>query len=45
MSGQQLDNLSSNVDSYLSDDINKPDLQQTLIKESQQQCLNCIKLM
>ena len=30
----QLDNPSSSVDSYLSDDNNDPDLQQTLIEES-----------
>ena len=33
MSGQ-LDNPSSSVDIYLSDDIDKRDLQQTLIKKS-----------
>ena len=41
MSGQ-LNNPLSGVDSYLSDDIDKPDLQQTLIEESRQRCLNCI---
>ena len=44
MSGQ-LDNPSSNVDGYLSDDNDKPDLQQTLIKESWQRRLNRIRLM
>ena len=41
----QLDNPSSNVESYLSDDNDKPDLQQTLIEESWQRRLNCIRLM
>ena len=44
MSGQ-LDNLLSSVDSYLSDDIDEPDLQQTLIEESRQGSLNRIKLL
>ena len=44
MSGQ-LDNPSSSVDSYLSDNIDRPDLQQTLIEESQKRCLNRIRLM
>ena len=44
MSGQ-LDNPSSGVDSYLSDDNDKPDLQQTLIEESRQRRLNRIRLM
>ena len=44
MSGQ-FDNPSSSVDSYLCDDNVKPDLQQTLIEESQQRHLNCIRLM
>ena len=44
MSGQ-LDNPSSSVDSYLSDDIDEPDLQQTLIEESRQRRLNHIGLM
>ena len=44
MSGQ-LDNPSSSVNNYLSDDIDEPDLQQTLIKESGQRHLNCVRLM
>ena len=44
MSGQ-LDNPSSSVDSYLSDDIDEPDLQQTLIEESRQRYLNRMRLM
>ena len=44
MSGQ-LDNPSSSVDSYLCDDNDEPDLQQTLIEESRQRCVNCIRLM
>ena len=42
MSGQ-LDNPLSSVDRYLSDDNDEPDLQQTLIKESWQKHLNCIR--
>ena len=41
----QLDNPLSSVDSYLSDDIDKPDLQQTLIEESGQRRLTRIRLM
>ena len=41
----QLENPLSSVDSYLSDDNDKPDLQQTLIEESLQRRLNCIRLM
>ena len=41
----QLDNPSSSVDGYLRDDNDEPDLQQTLIKESQQRRLNHIRLM
>ena len=44
MSGQ-LDNPSSNVDNYLIDDNDEPDLQQTLIEESRQSYLNRISLM
>ena len=44
MSGQ-LDNPSSSVDNYLSDDIDEPDLQQTLIEESWQRYLNRMRLM
>ena len=44
MSGQ-LDNLSWSVESYLSDDNDKPDLQQTLIEETRQRRLNPIRLM
>ena len=44
MSGQ-LDNPSSSVKSYLSDDNDKPDLQKTPIEESRQRRLNCIRLM
>ena len=36
----QLDNPSSSIESYLSDDNDKLDLQQTLIEESRQRCLN-----
>ena len=36
MSGK-LDNPLSSVDSYLSDDIDEPDLQQTLIEESRKE--------
>ena len=43
MSG--LDNPSSSVDGFLSDDIDEPDLEQTLIEESQQRRLNCIMLL
>ena len=42
MSGQ-LDNPMSNVDNYLSNDSDKPGLQQTLIEESRQRRLNRIK--
>ena len=35
----------SSVDSYFSDEIDKPDLQQTLIEESRQRRLNRIRLM
>ena len=41
----QLANPSSNVDGYVSDDIDKPDLQQTRIEQSRQRRLNCIRLM
>ena len=41
----QLDNPLSSVDSYFSDDNDKPDLKQTLIKESRQRRLNHIRLM
>ena len=44
MSGQ-LDNPSSSVDCYLSDDNNEPGLQQTLIEESRQIRLNHIRLI
>ena len=44
MSGQ-LDNPLSSVDSYFSDDNDEPDLQQTLIDDSQQRRLNHIRLM
>ena len=44
MSGQ-LDNPLSSVDTYLSDDVEEPDLQQTLIEESRQRHLNRIRLM
>ena len=44
MSGQ-LDNHSSSVCSHSSDDNDEPDLQQTLIEESQLRRLNCIRLM
>ena len=44
MSGQ-LDNPSSSVDSYLSDDNDKPDMRQTLIEESRQRRLNRISLI
>ena len=42
---RQLDNPSLSVDNYLSDDNDEPDLHQTLIKESRQRCLNCIRLL
>ena len=41
----QLDNPLSSVDTYLSDDNDKPDLQKTLIEESRQRGLNRIRLM
>ena len=41
---EQLDNPLSSVYSYLSDDNDKPDLQQTLIEESWQRRLNYIRL-
>ena len=44
MSGQ-LDNSLLSVDSYLRDDIDKPDLQQTLNEESWQRYLNRIRLL
>ena len=42
---EQVDNPFFSVKSYLSDDNDKPDLQQTLIEESHQRRLNCIRLM
>ena len=44
MSGQ-LDNPSPSVDSYLSDDNDKLELQQTLIEESRQRRLSRIRLI
>ena len=44
MSGQ-LDNPSSSVNDYLSDDDDEPDLQQTLIEESKQRRLDHITSM
>ena len=44
MSGK-LDNPLSSVDSFLSDDIDELDLQQSLIEESRQRHLNRIRLM
>ena len=42
---RQLDNPSSSVDSYLSDDNEVPNLQQTLIEESRKRCLNRMRLI
>ena len=40
---EQLDDPSSSFDSYLSDDNDEPDLQQTLIEESRQRRLNRLR--
>ena len=41
----KLDNPSSNVENYLSDDNDEPKLQQTLIEELRQRRLNCMRSM